>query len=142
MSREKRKPKVFTPMALPYTMLMEKLQLVNMLKKLAPIRLDLAEGQHKDLFCRFHKDYEHDTDECIPLGHQIEDLVQKRSLSRYCMNVTSASNLVIAKENTINAIFGRISAISNCQREYEEKIKFKYLHKVNERNRYDYLHEL
>lgn len=50
--------------------------------------------------------------------------------------------MVVTEENTINVIFGRISSISISHGEKEEKIKFKFLSKVNEKNKYDYLHGL
>ncbi|XP_017256327.2 uncharacterized protein LOC108225883 [Daucus carota subsp. sativus] len=47
-----------------------------------PIRTD-PEKRNKDLYCRFHKDTGHKTDDCRQLKDEIELLIRKGKLSRY-----------------------------------------------------------
>ena len=47
-----------------------------------PIRTD-PEKRNKDLYCRFHKDTGHKTDDCRQLKDEIEFLIRKGKLSRY-----------------------------------------------------------
>ena len=37
-------------------------------------------------YCKFHKDYGHDTNDCITLKDEIESLIRKGRLSRYRWN--------------------------------------------------------
>ena len=46
------------------------------------IRTD-PEKRNKDLYCRFHKDTGHKTDDCRQLKDEIEFLIRKGKLSRY-----------------------------------------------------------
>ena len=47
-----------------------------------PIRTDL-EKRNKDLYCRFHKDTGHKTNDCRQLKDEIEFLFRKGKLSKY-----------------------------------------------------------
>ncbi|XP_058223093.1 uncharacterized protein LOC131332812 [Rhododendron vialii] len=51
----------------------------------------------KDKYCRFHKDHRHNTDDCIDLKQQIEDLIQRGRLQRF---VTKKHQKQPRKEDT------------------------------------------
>ncbi|GAV65857.1 LOW QUALITY PROTEIN: hypothetical protein CFOL_v3_09371, partial [Cephalotus follicularis] len=48
----------------------------------APLRSTL-EKRYLDKYCRYHRDYGHDTDECRHLKNQIEELIRKVHLRKY-----------------------------------------------------------
>ncbi|RWW40136.1 hypothetical protein BHE74_00054468 [Ensete ventricosum] len=47
-----------------------------------PIRAKIG-GRDKRRYCRFHRDYGHDTEECNDLRNQIEDLIRQGHLHRF-----------------------------------------------------------
>ncbi|RWW50929.1 hypothetical protein BHE74_00042767, partial [Ensete ventricosum] len=47
-----------------------------------PIRTKIG-GRDKIRYCRFHRDYGHDTEECNDLRNQIEDLIRQGHLHRF-----------------------------------------------------------
>ncbi|RRT40262.1 hypothetical protein B296_00057784 [Ensete ventricosum] len=47
-----------------------------------PIRTKIG-GRDKIRYCRFHRDYGHDTEECNNLRNQIEDLIRQGHLYRF-----------------------------------------------------------
>lgn len=42
--------------------------------------------QNKDKYCKFHRDHGHNTDDCIELKQQIEDLIRCGRLQRFVAN--------------------------------------------------------
>lgn len=126
-------------MAFPSTTLIDKLISANMLRKSVPIRCLLHKREHQDWYCRFCEDYSHNTDGCIPLKHEIYDLVQKGSMSNYCKNFASMSNLMVIRENIVNFVYRKISVVFRSLWFRESIIKVKFLNEVNKRCRYNYL---
>lgn len=51
-----------------------------------PLRTD-PEKRDKNLFCKFHKDIGHDTDDCRQLKDDIEFLIRRGRLNRYTKNL-------------------------------------------------------
>lgn len=83
-SRDKKETRVFTEMALPYSVLIDKLKHSGLLWQPIPIKALPHKRQSHDLYYKFHTDNSHDTDEWLSLKHLIEDLVQRGSLLHYC----------------------------------------------------------
>ncbi|RZS25064.1 hypothetical protein BHM03_00058209 [Ensete ventricosum] len=54
----------------------------GLLRTLNPIRTKVG-GRDKRRYCRFHRDYGHDTEECNDLKNQIEDLIHQGHLHRF-----------------------------------------------------------
>ncbi|RRT69640.1 hypothetical protein B296_00036609 [Ensete ventricosum] len=54
----------------------------GLLKTPNPMKSRPEDQDHKR-YCRFHHDYEHDSEECYDLKNQIEDLIRHGHLDRY-----------------------------------------------------------
>ncbi|RRT40188.1 hypothetical protein B296_00029668 [Ensete ventricosum] len=54
----------------------------GLLKALSPMKSH-PERRDKRMYCRFHREYGHDTEECCDLQYQIEDLIRRGHLRRY-----------------------------------------------------------
>ncbi|RRT64754.1 hypothetical protein B296_00011706 [Ensete ventricosum] len=62
----------------------------GLLKTPNPLR-SRANDQDNKCYCRFHRDYGHDTEECYDLKNQIEDLIYRDHLDRYIMKPRETS---------------------------------------------------
>ncbi|RRT78080.1 hypothetical protein B296_00006194 [Ensete ventricosum] len=51
-----------------------------------------SERRDKRRYCRFHSEYDHDTEECRDLQYQIEDLIRRGHLSQYVHDQSSLPN--------------------------------------------------
>ncbi|XP_058216700.1 uncharacterized protein LOC131327565 [Rhododendron vialii] len=76
--------KQFTPLIATAEQILSNLQDDPDLKWLGKLRTD-PNRRAKDKYCRFHKDHGHNTDDCIDLKQQIEDLIQRGRLQRFMM---------------------------------------------------------
>ena len=47
-----------------------------------PLRTD-PEKRNKSLYCRFHKDTRHDTDDCRQLKDEVEFLIRRGKLNKF-----------------------------------------------------------
>ena len=50
-----------------------------------PLKSD-PEKRNQNLFCRYHKEVEHNTDDCIQLKNEIEYLIRQGKLNKYTKN--------------------------------------------------------
>ncbi|RZS14676.1 hypothetical protein BHM03_00046436 [Ensete ventricosum] len=62
----------------------------GLLKTPNPLR-SRANDQDNKCYCRFHRDYGHDTEECYDFKNQIEDLIYRDHLDRYIMKPRETS---------------------------------------------------
>ncbi|PIN18196.1 hypothetical protein CDL12_09137 [Handroanthus impetiginosus] len=61
-----------------------------------------------DKFCKFHNDYEHDTDECAHLRNEIEKLIKKCHIKEFLANLRVAAS----HHNNSGAVVGRRVVLS------------------------------
>ena len=73
-----------------------------------PIRTD-PEKRNKDLYCRFHKDTGHKTDDCRQLKDEIEFLIRKGKLSRYTRDADRNPMTMIVAIGTMMIMIGEPS---------------------------------
>ncbi|XP_058185735.1 uncharacterized protein LOC131302961 [Rhododendron vialii] len=90
------KYKQFTPLIATAEQILSNLQDDPDLKWLGKLRSDPSR-RAKDKYCRFHRDHGHNTDDCIDLKQQIEDLIQRGGLQRF---VTKKHQKQPRKEDT------------------------------------------
>ncbi|XP_058185641.1 uncharacterized protein LOC131302865 [Rhododendron vialii] len=76
------KYKQFTPLIATAEQILSNLQDDPDLKWPGKLRSDPSR-RAKDKYCRFHRDHGHNTDDCIDLKQQIEDLIQRGRLQRF-----------------------------------------------------------
>jgi len=49
----------------------------------APVKTDKVLGPHKDAWCEFHQAFGHHINNCLALGHQLDELVKNGFLKDY-----------------------------------------------------------
>ncbi|XP_058189287.1 uncharacterized protein LOC131306875 [Rhododendron vialii] len=76
------KYKQFTPLIATAEQILINLQNDPDLKWPGKLRTD-PNRRAKDKYCRFHRDHGHNTDDCIELKQQIEELIQRGRLQRF-----------------------------------------------------------
>ncbi|RZR94509.1 hypothetical protein BHM03_00023218 [Ensete ventricosum] len=81
----------------------------GLLKTPNPIRSQAEDRDHRR-YCRFHRDYGHDTKECYDLKNQIENLIHCDHLDRYIMKSCELSLRPKGPvERQINVIVGGLA---------------------------------
>ena len=83
----------------------------NLLKKLGKLK-SLPEKRSRDKYYRYHKDHDHDTEDCFKLKFIIEKLIKKEHLIEFVRNNRQArSDVRTPKQQqplgNINVVSGR-----------------------------------
>ena len=72
------------------------------LPKPTPLRSPLAKRNMKK-YCRYHRDYGHDTEECYQLKDEIEALIWQGHLRRYVRGPAPRSEVIVLEQATTEA---------------------------------------
>ena len=67
--------------------------------------------RNKNKYCRFHKDYGHDTDECFDLKQQIENVIKQAKLRNFLGRDHKDENLKGKPEESSRPPLGEIRVI-------------------------------
>ncbi|XP_068477239.1 uncharacterized protein [Phaseolus vulgaris] len=65
----------------------------------APVKTDKVLGPHKDAWCEFHQAFGHLINNCLALGHQLDELVKSGFLKDYLVGSSTAAALAVPEED-------------------------------------------
>ncbi|XP_068503505.1 uncharacterized protein [Phaseolus vulgaris] len=83
-----------------------------------PVKTDKVLGPHKDLWCEFHEAFGHHINNCLALGHQLDELVKNGFPKDYQAGSATAAALAVPEEDQthempihgeVHTIFGGFS---------------------------------
>jgi len=79
-----------------------------------PVKTDKVLGPHKDSWCEFHEAFGHHINNCLALGHQLDELVQNAFLKGYLAGSATAAALTVLEEDQAHeiTIHGEVHTIS------------------------------
>jgi len=79
-----------------------------------PVKTDKVVGPHKDLWCKFHQAFGHHINNCLALGHQLDELVKNGFLKDYLAGSSTFAALAIPEEEQAHEmpIHGEVHTIS------------------------------
>ncbi|XP_068486579.1 uncharacterized protein [Phaseolus vulgaris] len=79
-----------------------------------PVKTDKVLGPHKDAWCEFHQAFRHHINNCLALGHQLDELVKSGFLKDYLVGPSTAAALAVPKEDQAHEmpIHGEVHTIS------------------------------
>ncbi|XP_068499794.1 uncharacterized protein [Phaseolus vulgaris] len=79
-----------------------------------PVKTDKVLGPHKDSWCEFHQAFGHHINNCLSLGHQLDELVKNGFLKDYLAGSSTAAALAVAEEGQAHEmpIHGEVHTIS------------------------------
>ena len=72
----------YTPLTMPKREILHQIQGQNMLKKPEPLKTPFGR-KNKNKYCRYHRDYGHDTEDCFELKEEIEALIRRGQLRHF-----------------------------------------------------------
>ena len=75
----------FTPLIMPVDKILTQIKDEHYLKWPRPLHSS-PNIRDKNKYCRFHKDHDHNTEDCRDLKEQIEELIRKGKLQKYVKN--------------------------------------------------------
>ncbi|XP_068492034.1 uncharacterized protein [Phaseolus vulgaris] len=80
----------------------------------APVKTDKVLGPHKDAWCEFHQAFGHHINNCLALGHQLDELVKSGFLKDYLAGSSKTTTLAVPEEDQAHEIpiHGEIHTIS------------------------------
>ena len=80
----------------------------------APAKTDKVQGPHKDAWCEFHQAFGHHINNCLALGHQLDELVKSGFLKDYVAGSSTAAVLTVPEEDQAHdmPIHGEVHTIS------------------------------
>ncbi|XP_068498173.1 uncharacterized protein [Phaseolus vulgaris] len=72
----------------------------NIADRLRPrVKSNKVLGPHKDSWCKFHEAFGHHINNCLALGHQLDELVKNEFLKDYLVGSVTAAALVVPEED-------------------------------------------
>ncbi|XP_068474862.1 uncharacterized protein [Phaseolus vulgaris] len=79
-----------------------------------PVKSDRVLGPRKDSWCEFHEVFGHHINNCLALGHQLDELVKNGFLKDYLVGPTTTTTLTVPKEDQAHEmpIHGEVHTIS------------------------------
>ena len=92
----------YAPLTVPRANVLMEIEGEGYLPKPTPLCTPLAKRNMKK-YCRYHRDYGHDTEECYKLKDEIEVLIQRGHLRRYVRGPVPRSEVVIPEQATTEA---------------------------------------
>jgi len=79
-----------------------------------PVKSDKVLGPHKDSWCEFHEAFGHRINNCLALGHQLDELVKNGFLKDYLAGPATTATLTTPEEDQAHEmqIHGQVHTIS------------------------------
>ena len=72
----------------------------NIADRLRPrVKSNKVLGPHKDSWCKFHEAFGHHINNCLALGHQLDELVKNEFLKDYLVGSVTAAALAVPEED-------------------------------------------
>jgi len=88
----------------------------NIADRLRPqVKTDKVLRPHKDAWCEFHQAFGHHINNCLALGHQLDELVKSGFLKDYLVGSSTAAALAVPEEDQAHEmpIHGEVHTISS-----------------------------
>ncbi|KAF5202894.1 hypothetical protein FRX31_007519, partial [Thalictrum thalictroides] len=130
---------VLTPLNATYSAIFESIKDKNLLSAPFPLREDSKDTRDKTLWCAFHDDYGHITENCRSLRARIQRLVERGLLDKYKLDKGVKQTLAITTHNVIHACHARVDCLSRNQRKTENKLKDHFLRDYYSVHQFDFL---
>ena len=88
------------------------LNIADMLR--VSLKIDKVLGPYKDAWCEFHQAFGHQINNCLALGHQLDELVKSGFLNDYLVGSSAAAALAVPVEDQAHEmpIHGEVHTIS------------------------------
>ncbi|XP_068474811.1 uncharacterized protein [Phaseolus vulgaris] len=79
-----------------------------------PVKTDKVLGPHKNSWCEFHEAFGHHINNCLAMGHQLDELVKNGFLKDYLAGSATAAALAVPEEDQAHEmpIHGEVHTIS------------------------------
>ena len=79
-----------------------------------PVKTDKVLGPHKDAWCEFHQAFGHHINNCLALGHQLDELVKSGFLKDYLAGSSTVAAMAVPEEDQAHEmpIHGEVHTIS------------------------------